>query len=70
MVLVFCDHSLIGNLSLFQLTFKILPALLCLAISCSGVYNYESLMYNLIFHLAIISHILFSDVNVYGVEFH
>ena len=70
MILVFCGHSLVVNFSLYQLAFKILPAFLSLSISCSGVYNDESLMYICIFHLAIISLVPFNDVDVYEVEFH
>ena len=70
MILVFCDHSLVGNICLFQLAFKILPAFLSLSISRGGIYNDESLMYICIFHLAIISLVPFNDVDVYEVEFH
>ena len=70
MVLVFGDRRLVGNLSLFQFIFKIRPAFLCLAVPCSGVYNDERLIYNLISHLTIITLVLFSDVNISKVEFH
>ena len=70
MILEFCEHSLVGNLSLFHLAFKILPAFLSLSISRSGVYNDEDLMYICIFHLAIISLVSFNNVDVYEVEFH
>ena len=70
MILVFCDYSLVGNLRLFQLAFKILPTFLGLPISRSGVYNDEGLMSGCIFHLAIISLIPFNDVDVYEDEFH
>ena len=55
MILVFCDHSLVGNFSLYQLAFKILPAFFCLAVSRSEVYNDEGLMYICNFHSAIIN---------------
>ena len=70
MILVFCHHSLVGNMSLFQLAFKILPAFLSLSISRGGVYNDESLMYICIFHLAIISLVPFNDVDVYEDAYH
>ena len=69
MILEFCDHSLVGNLSLFYLAFKILPAFLSLPISRSGVYNDEDLIYICIFHLAINSLISFNDVDVYELNF-
>ena len=70
MILVFCHHSLEGNLSLFQLAFKILPAFPSLSISRSGVYNDEGLMSSCIFHLAIFSLVTLNDVDVYEDEFH